>query len=92
MNWFPAYFLIATAFFQVFEYSLLGTIVEIAVNKLKYSKTFRGRGLSSDRLAVHFPFKTKVKKLILEKTDDQEKYRESPKNGMPKKNEVTHIQ
>ncbi len=31
MDWFPAYFFMATAFFQVFEYSLLGTIIEIAV-------------------------------------------------------------
>ncbi|XP_037039116.1 putative odorant receptor 83c [Bradysia coprophila] len=30
MNWFPAYFFMATAFFQVFEFSLLGTIFETA--------------------------------------------------------------
>ncbi|KAJ6622502.1 putative odorant receptor 83c [Pseudolycoriella hygida] len=29
MDWFPAYFFMVVAFFQVFEYSLLGTIVEI---------------------------------------------------------------
>lgn len=31
VDYFPAYFLMATAFFQVFEYSVLGTIVELAV-------------------------------------------------------------
>ncbi|XP_037031708.1 putative odorant receptor 83c [Bradysia coprophila] len=34
MDWFPAYFFMATAFFQVFEYSLLGTIFEIANDKM----------------------------------------------------------
>lgn len=31
VDYFPAYFFMATAFFQVFEYSVLGTVVEIAV-------------------------------------------------------------
>nr|QGW45413.1 odorant receptor 40 [Bradysia odoriphaga] len=34
LDWFPAYFFMATAFFQVFEYSLLGTIIEIANDKM----------------------------------------------------------
>nr|QGW45406.1 odorant receptor 33 [Bradysia odoriphaga] len=30
VNWFPAYFLMAVAFFQVFEFSAMGTVLQIA--------------------------------------------------------------